>query len=124
VNEQQAARAAARRLAILRHAEEITGNVARTCRYYGISRQIDTTSVHLSVDGRRLKTLVSRIITADLARLRAGAPGRPVPRQRLRRSAVSSMEPPSRWTAWSTQRAPWASGGRSSASGYCWPAGG
>lgn len=39
MNEQQAARAAARRLAILRHAEEITGNVARTCRYYGISRQ-------------------------------------------------------------------------------------
>jgi transposase InsO family protein len=27
-------------LAILRHAEEITGNVARTCRYYGISRQL------------------------------------------------------------------------------------
>jgi transposase InsO family protein len=26
------------RLAILRHAEEITGNVAATCRYYGISR--------------------------------------------------------------------------------------
>src|SRR5215213_3302305 len=31
---------AKRRLAILRHAEEITGNVALTCRYYGISRQI------------------------------------------------------------------------------------
>src|SRR5262247_4425874 len=28
-----------RRLAILRHAEEVTGNVAMTCRYYGISRQ-------------------------------------------------------------------------------------
>jgi len=27
------------RLAILQHAEEVTGNVARTCRYYGISRQ-------------------------------------------------------------------------------------
>lgn len=26
------------RLAVLRHAEEITGNVAATCRYYGISR--------------------------------------------------------------------------------------
>jgi transposase-like protein len=24
---------------MLRHAEEVTGNVARTCRYYGISRQ-------------------------------------------------------------------------------------
>lgn len=30
---------AARRLAILRHAREVTGNVARTCRYYGITRQ-------------------------------------------------------------------------------------
>jgi transposase InsO family protein len=40
VSEQQLARMAKRRLAILRHAEEITGNVALTCRYYGISRQI------------------------------------------------------------------------------------
>ena len=28
-----------RRLAILSHAEEVTGNVAMTCRYYGITRQ-------------------------------------------------------------------------------------
>jgi transposase InsO family protein len=28
-----------RRLAVLRRAEEVTGNVAMTCRYYGISRQ-------------------------------------------------------------------------------------
>jgi hypothetical protein len=27
-----------RRLAILNHAEEVTGNVAMTCRYYGVSR--------------------------------------------------------------------------------------
>src|SRR5260370_33279147 len=26
------------RVAVLRHAEEVTGNVALTCRYYGISR--------------------------------------------------------------------------------------
>jgi transposase InsO family protein len=39
VTEQQLLRMARRRLAILRHAEEITGNVALTCRYYGISRQ-------------------------------------------------------------------------------------
>ncbi len=39
MTEQQLARTAKRRLAILRHAEEITGNVALTCRYYGISRQ-------------------------------------------------------------------------------------
>jgi transposase InsO family protein len=40
VTEQQLLRMAKRRLAILRHAEEITGNVALTCRYYGISRQV------------------------------------------------------------------------------------
>jgi transposase InsO family protein len=28
------------RLAVLRHADEISGNVAATCRYYGISRQV------------------------------------------------------------------------------------
>jgi transposase-like protein len=39
VTEQQLARMARRRLTILRHAEEITGNVSLTCRYYGISRQ-------------------------------------------------------------------------------------
>jgi transposase-like protein len=39
VTEQQLLRMAKRRLAILGHAEEITGNVALTCRYYGISRQ-------------------------------------------------------------------------------------
>src|SRR5207302_7742271 len=27
------------RLAVLHHAEEVTGNVAMTCRYYGITRQ-------------------------------------------------------------------------------------
>jgi transposase len=27
------------RLAMIRHADEVTGNVAQTCRYYGISRQ-------------------------------------------------------------------------------------
>ena len=31
---------AVRRLAIIRHAEEVTGNVALTCRYYGISRTV------------------------------------------------------------------------------------
>jgi hypothetical protein len=36
VTEQQLLRMAKGRLAILRHAEEITGNVALTCRSYGI----------------------------------------------------------------------------------------
>src|SRR6478672_2475718 len=29
-----------RRLAIIQHAEEVTGNVSMTCRYYGISRTV------------------------------------------------------------------------------------
>jgi transposase InsO family protein len=37
---QDLARAAARRLAIIRHAHEVTGNVALTCRYFGISRTL------------------------------------------------------------------------------------
>jgi leucine-zipper of insertion element IS481 len=37
LTEQQIVRQARRR--ILSHAEEVTGNVAQTCRYYGISRQ-------------------------------------------------------------------------------------
>lgn len=32
-------RRAKHKLAVLRHVEEISGNVAATCRYYGISRQ-------------------------------------------------------------------------------------
>ncbi len=39
MTEQQLLRQAKRRLAILQHAEEVTGNVANVPRYYGISRQ-------------------------------------------------------------------------------------
>jgi transposase InsO family protein/transposase-like protein len=39
MTEQELRRRAKRRLAMIRHAEEITGNVALTCRCYGISRQ-------------------------------------------------------------------------------------
>jgi transposase len=39
VAEKELARGAARRLAILRHAREVTGNVSATCRYFGITRQ-------------------------------------------------------------------------------------
>ena len=39
MSEAQLPRAVRRRLAIIRHVEEVTGNVALTCRYYGISRQ-------------------------------------------------------------------------------------
>jgi transposase len=37
--ERQLERGAKHRLAVLRHVEEVSGNVAATCRYYGISRQ-------------------------------------------------------------------------------------
>jgi transposase InsO family protein len=39
VTERELARGAARRLAIIRHVQEVTGNVALTCPYYGITRQ-------------------------------------------------------------------------------------
>jgi transposase InsO family protein len=39
LTERELTRNAARRLAIIRHVEEITGNVALTCRYFGIARQ-------------------------------------------------------------------------------------
>ena len=39
MTEREASKNAARRLAIIRHAEEVTGNVSQTCRYFGITRQ-------------------------------------------------------------------------------------
>ncbi len=36
VSEQELERQAKDRRAVIRHAQEVTGNVARTCRYYGI----------------------------------------------------------------------------------------
>ena len=38
MTEREIERRARHRLAVLRHAEEVSGNVAATCRYYGISR--------------------------------------------------------------------------------------
>ena len=40
MNQRELDKNAARRLAIIGHAQEVTGNVAMTCRYYGISRQV------------------------------------------------------------------------------------
>ena len=39
MTEQELVRGAARRLAIIRHAQEVTGNVSLRCRYFGITRQ-------------------------------------------------------------------------------------
>jgi hypothetical protein len=38
MNEQTRQRTVKHRLSVLRHAAEVTGNVAATCRYYGMSR--------------------------------------------------------------------------------------
>ena len=38
MTERELSRGAARRLAIIQHVEEVSGNVAMTCRYFGISR--------------------------------------------------------------------------------------
>jgi transposase-like protein len=38
LTEREISRNAARRLAIIRHAQEVSGNVAFTCRYYGVAR--------------------------------------------------------------------------------------
>nr|MBA2599335.1 helix-turn-helix domain-containing protein [Actinomycetota bacterium] len=38
MSEQEFDRQAKHRLQVIRHAKEVTGNVAQTCRYYGISR--------------------------------------------------------------------------------------
>src|SRR3954453_14333761 len=40
MNEQHQQRLIRHRLAVLRHAAEVSGNVAQTCRYYGISRTV------------------------------------------------------------------------------------
>lgn len=39
MTDRERARSAARRLAMIRHAKEVSGNVSQTCRYYGITRQ-------------------------------------------------------------------------------------
>lgn len=39
MTEQEQQRLVNHRLAVIRHAEEVTGNVAQTCRYFGIARQ-------------------------------------------------------------------------------------
>jgi transposase-like protein len=40
MGEREQQRKVRHRLAVLRHAEELTDNVAATCPYYGISRQV------------------------------------------------------------------------------------
>ncbi|WP_235921204.1 fasciclin domain-containing protein [Lentzea tibetensis] len=58
-SEKDLARRAGRRLAVLRHAEEVSGNVAATCRYYGISRNVfaPADSAFAQIDAATLNTL-------------------------------------------------------------------
>jgi transposase-like protein len=79
VNERELDRNAARRLAIIRHAREVTGNVAMTCRYYGISRQV-------------FYTWLRRYETGGLAGLRDGPSGH-APAAAGRRNASSAPRP-------------------------------
>jgi transposase-like protein len=51
VNEPVEDREVRRRLAVLRHVEEVTGNVAMTCRYFGISRPTYDTWVRRYEEG-------------------------------------------------------------------------
>ena len=57
MTEREISRNAARRLAIIRHAQEVSGNVALTCRYYGVTRPSYykwlRRYVELGVDGLR-----------------------------------------------------------------------
>ena len=39
MTDRELSRIATHRLAVLRHAKEVSGNVSKTCRYYGITRQ-------------------------------------------------------------------------------------
>lgn len=50
LTERDLSRRAKHRLAVLRHVEEVSGSVAATCRYYGISRQC---YAHLQPDAHK-----------------------------------------------------------------------
>ncbi len=63
------------RLAVLRHAEEVTGNVALTCRYFGISRQLSPNLLRRRLgDARHLSNRASlRPITTRQRLVRPGS---------------------------------------------------
>lgn len=53
MTERELARRARHRLVVRRHAEEVSGNIAATCRYYGISRQCASAAGGCPGDGGR-----------------------------------------------------------------------
>ena len=80
MNEQDQQRQVRHRIAVLRHAAEVTGNVAQTCRYYGISRP-------RSIAGCTSGKSSVRPVCAMRRRSRIIARIRPVPRS-WRRSCI------------------------------------
>ncbi|QLH20575.1 helix-turn-helix domain-containing protein [Streptomyces sp. Rer75] len=80
MTERELARRARHRLAVLRHAEEVSGNVAATRRYYGITRQC-------------FYTWRRRYEAEGLDRLTAHGPGRSVWRGRHRRRPLRPGPP-------------------------------
>jgi hypothetical protein len=110
VTDKELDRNAARRLAIIRHAEEVTGNVAKTCRYYGVNLQYAgavQTVTHLIVpdgcpdrraalrhacSGTDERLPVSRVVpAAPGGRASASWPGRP-PSRSMRARGHSSAD--------------------------------
>jgi transposase-like protein len=86
VNDPLQDRQVRRRLAVLRHAEEVTGNVAQTCRYYGISRQCYHTWLRRfeaegGADGLRSVGADQRSVEVQV-----GVPGGPRSEQRVVRT--------------------------------------
>ena len=71
------------RLAIIRHAQEVTGNVAQTCRYYGISRQVYYTAS------------AARSITSGSAAMRSSA--RTACATAHQRRCTAQLPPRPRW---------------------------
>ena len=87
---------------------------------------VDETSLHVLLDGTRIKTLPSRLGVADLARLAAAAPAPPVrprcwpgPARPWRWSARST---PPAWSAWQAPSSTWATSWPGSGSSCGWTA--
>ncbi|EGG48190.1 Helix-turn-helix domain-containing protein [Streptomyces griseoaurantiacus] len=83
-------REAKRRLAVIRHVEEVTGNVAMSCRYFGISRQAYYTWYRRyqaeGVDGLRTRSKAPRLLLAELSEtpiVTAITAGQPTTRARV-----------------------------------------
>lgn len=90
------------RLAVLRHAEEVSGNVAATCRYYGISRPtFDEWLRQFEEFGDEgLRDRSSRPRTCPDVRPASGRDGRPVNNESAHTRAASPGRTPLRAQTW------------------------